>query len=63
MTLDDLRDEIGIDFEALDQTLAELIALQANLARRNPTVKVIAWIGMFSLSRLFLERLFRDKLK
>ena len=39
MTLDDLHDEICIDFEVLDQTVAELIALQAGLARQNLTVR------------------------
>ena len=52
MTPGELFDEIVIDFDALDQTLAELIALQADLAERNPTVREKAAAATF-LAQLY----------
>ena len=52
MTLDDLRNEVEIDLNAIDQTLAELIALQIDLGGRNPTVREKAAAATF-LAQLY----------
>ena len=47
MTLSDLREEIAIQSEAIEQTLRELALLQQDVAGREPTTRELAAAGLF----------------
>lgn len=52
MTPDELRDEVAVEFDALDLTLTELKSLQADLAGRDPTLREKAAAAAF-LAQLY----------
>ncbi|UCE05090.1 MAG: hypothetical protein JSW07_15920 [bacterium] len=47
MNLDDLREEIEIEFEHLETIVNEILKLREELAERNPTIRDITVTGAF----------------